>query len=503
MRKEVSLSNLRKIRFLIILLLSVSLISLVILVKINLSESEDKITGHALEYNLLTKHVPECGDGVCTEGAESCFTCESDCGSCACTGDGDCTDPGYYCKFTFGECSGDGTCSNPVAPSTADYTPVCGCDDITYNNDNAATNAGISLQFNGVCPSDEEDDGGGGGLPWGKQDADNDGLTNLEDNCPYDDNPEQENSDGDELGDACDPCPEDILDDSDEDGICNSDDNCAGTFNPDQSNSDGDGNGDVCDVCPNDFENDEDSDTICNSEDNCPTMYNPNQEDEDNDGLGNACDPCQYDSTDLCDEDDESDEDGLPLSPPIDGRLLVVENFLPDTYMRESLSENDVVLWESSIGEQHTLTIDVINYELGKIVITVKSHPQTATLSLGEIIYFDTNHNELDDIAIQFNSLSDEADLTVVSLNEEIEANSEYVSSIIDEESNEAVSSEVLSPQPTKKSIFRNILNDKFKILISLVITLLVLVIVIVLSLLNKNKKLERKVRYGKNKIKK
>ena len=500
MGKEVSLSNLRKIRSLIIFSLFIILISLVILIKINLSESEDKITGHALEYNLLGGYV--CGDGTCTEGAESCGTCEEDCGSCACTGDGDCTDPGYYCKFTFGECSGDGTCSNPVAPSTADYTPVCGCDDETYNNENAAINAGISLQFNVECPSGEENGGGGGGgggLPWGKQDADNDGLTNLEDNCPYDDNPEQENSDGDELGDACDPCPEDILDDSDEDGICNSNDNCAGTFNPDQSNSDGDGNGNACDVCPNDFENDEDSDTICNSEDNCPTMYNPNQKDEDNDELGDACDPCQYDPTNLCGEADEDEGDEPPLSPTIDGRLLVIESFLPDTYMRESLSKTDTILWKSPIGEQHTLTIDTINYELEEIVITVKSHPQTATISIGEIMYFDTNHNELDDIAIQFNSLSNGADLTIVSLNEEVEANSEYVSSIIDEESNEAASSEVLSPPPVKESLFRNILDDKFKILISLVITLLVLALVIGLSLLAKaslqKKKLEKKVK--------
>jgi hypothetical protein len=38
-------------------------------------------------------------------------------------------------------------------------------------------------------------------------DGDCDGTVDSDDNCPVDDNPSQEDSDEDLLGDACDPCP--------------------------------------------------------------------------------------------------------------------------------------------------------------------------------------------------------------------------------------------------------------------------------------------------------
>ncbi len=57
--------------------------------------------------------------------------------------------------------------------------------------------------------------------------------------------------------------------DTDEDGVLDVDDNCPDDSNADQLDGDEDGVGDVCDNCPNDA--------------------NPGQEDDDNDGVGNSC----------------------------------------------------------------------------------------------------------------------------------------------------------------------------------------------------------------------
>ncbi len=83
-------------------------------------------------------------------------------------------------------------------------------------------------------------------------DSDGDGIPDDDDNCPDDYNPDQEDTDGDGIGDACD-------DDLDGDDIANDADNCAFVYNPTQEDCDDDGIGDVCD-CPGDVDCDRDVD---------------------------------------------------------------------------------------------------------------------------------------------------------------------------------------------------------------------------------------------------
>lgn len=130
-------------------------------------------------------------------------------------------------------------------------------------------------------------------------DDDNDHVTDVIDNCPLVENRNQENNDNDSAGDACDP-------DDDNDGVTDEEDNCPFIANADQVDSDNDGIGDVCDESPPPpppppppEDPDRDSDGILNGDDNCPDIANADQTDTDNDGQG-----------DVCDGDD--DGDGIP-----------------------------------------------------------------------------------------------------------------------------------------------------------------------------------------------
>ena len=75
------------------------------------------------------------------------------------------------------------------------------------------------------------------------------------------------------------------LDDQDGDGVPDESDNCPTVWNQSQADTDGDGLGNACDP-------DDDNDAVPDDSDNCQHVQNPGQENVDGDYWGDACDNC-------------------------------------------------------------------------------------------------------------------------------------------------------------------------------------------------------------------
>lgn len=138
----------------------------------------------------------------------------------------------------------------------------------------------------------------------------------------------------------CEPAPND----HDHDGIPDEDDNCPYVSNPDQEDEDGDGIGDACEEMDNDL----DDDGVIDSEDNCPEIANPDQEDEDGDGIGDAC------------EDDDTDpgytyyiggEVTTLSGTPMEDVKVTIESMGPDTSYVVTLDTTVVAVMDSMLNE--------------------------------------------------------------------------------------------------------------------------------------------------------
>ena len=140
-------------------------------------------------------------------------------------------------------------------------------------------------------------------------DTDEDGVLDIDDNCPLIQNPLQEDFDGDDVGDVCDNC---ILmsnngqGDIDGDNVGDICDNCPDVANGDQNDADGDLVGDACDACPGFNDNaDADGDDVPDGCDVCAGF--DDNADADGDDVPDGCDICAG-----FDDNVDTDSDGVP-----------------------------------------------------------------------------------------------------------------------------------------------------------------------------------------------
>ena len=220
-------------------------------------------------------------------------------------------------------------------------------------------------------------------------DADGDGIPDASDVCPGIADPAQADGDGDGMPDASDDCPgvaDPAQADADGDGVGDACDDCPGVADPVQMDSDGDGIGDACDDAS---APDADGDGVPDARDDCPRVADPGQADVDGDGVGDACDDCrtvpdpaQADTDgdtagDACDPcpDDATCLPPVPAAFPGSGRPASAEDLL--AYAVPAAETTTV-----AAGATRATVVVVIAPEVtpGSVRVRVGGHDVTATL---------------------------------------------------------------------------------------------------------------------------
>lgn len=206
----------------------------------------------------------------------------------------------------------------------------------------------------------------------GGLDIDADGANNAIDNCIFDPNSDQLDTDSDGLGNICD-------DDIDADGLGNIVDNCSLIFNPLQENNDNDGLGDVCD-------SDDDNDYV-DDIDEIAAGTNPFvKTDTDGDGMSDdwetirGTDPAVIDG--LIDSDGDGFENVLEL---IKGTLPLDPNSVP---VINTLTVDPAIATGTVEGVYSTLQEAIKAAEPGDTVFLVSTTHNISSIFLRKPLKF-------------------------------------------------------------------------------------------------------------------